>query len=224
MSRARASERLSFRFSPGAVDDDGRHRRNIHLPWGLPEYPGSPRPGFSLAELLIVLVVVSLLSLLVVPNLEIVKYRMDGAVRGMVAALVAAQRQAVTRQHDVIVAFDSVYRGLRIHQDRNNNGTIDAGEPTRMVPFDDGVVFGLGGAPALFESETIGFTETQGGLPVVRFIRSGSASEEGHVYLTSSRTARTGEHTKDTRAMKVDRATGRITWYYYDSDEWRQGF
>lgn len=224
MSRARASERLSCGFSPRPLHDDGRHRRNIRLPRGLAHDSGSLRPGFSLTELLIVLVVVSLLSLLVVPNLEIVKFRMDGAARGTVAALVAAQRQAVTRQHDVVVAFDSVYRGLRIHQDANNNGQIDTGERTRMVPFDDGVVYGLAGAPALFESEVIGFTETQSGLPVVRFIRGGSASEEGHVYLTSGRAARTGEYTKDTRSVKVDRATGRVTWYYYNSKEWRQGF
>ena len=222
--RARAGKRLSCESTPGAMHDDGRQRRYIRLPRGSERYPGCSRSGFSLAELLIVLVVVSLLSLLVIPNFEIVKFRMDGAVRGAVAALVSAQRQAVTRQHDVVVAFDSAYRRLRIHQDRNNNGQIDTGEPTRIVTFDEGVVYGLGGAPALFDTEVIGFTEAQGGLPVVRFIRSGSASEEGHVYLTSTRSAGTGEYAKDTRAVKVDRATGRVTWYYYDSDEWKQGF
>lgn len=180
--------------------------------------------GFSLVELLVVLVVVSLLSVLIVPNIEIVKFRMDGAARGAVAALVSAQRQAVVRQHDMVVAFDAANRRLRIHQDRDNDGTIDAGEPTRMVPFDDGVVFGLGGAPPLFGSETVGFTETQDGLPVVRFIRGGSASEEGHLYLTSTRTTDTSLYPKDTRAIKVDRATGRVTWYYYDPDQWKKGF
>jgi prepilin-type N-terminal cleavage/methylation domain-containing protein len=182
------------------------------------------RPGFSLPELLVVLLVISLLSVLLVPKIEIVKYRMDGAARGAVAALVSAQRQAVVRQHDVIVAFDQANRRLRIHQDRNNNGQLDQGEPTRIVPFDDGVVFGLGGAPPLFGSAAIGFTETQGGLPVLRFIRSGSAGEEGHFYLTSTRTATTSLYPKDARAVKVDRATGRVTWYYYDRDQWRKGF
>ena len=145
--------------------------------------------GFTLPELLIVLLFVSIIGALTVPHIEIVRYRMDGAARGTVAALVSAQRQAVARQHDVVVAFDTAHRRLRIHQDRNRNGVIDPGEPTRPVPYDDGVVFGLGGAPALNGPAVVSFTETQDGLPVVRFIRNGSASEEGHIYLTSARAA-----------------------------------
>lgn len=182
------------------------------------------RCGFSLPELLVVLLVVSLLSVLIVPNLEIVRYRMDGAARGAVAALVAAQRSAVMRQHDVIVAFDTADRRLRIHRDNDNDGRIDDGERTRRVTFDEGVVFGLGGAPPLFGSGSVGFTETQDGMPVVRFIRNGSTSEEGHIYLTSTRSAGTSLHAKDARAVKVDRATGRITWYNYDGDEWKKEF
>lgn len=193
------------------------------------EAPRPPGPavgprGFTIAELLVVLLVVGLMALIVVPNLEIVKFRMDGAVRGAAAALVAAQRQAVVRQHNVIVAFDTLNQALRIHQDRNNNGAVDSIEPVRTVAFDDGVVYGLGGAPALFGAGSVGFTQTQTGRPVVRFIRSGSANEEGHIYLTSERTAETGVYPQDTRALKVDRATGRVTWYYYDLNEWKEGF
>ncbi|MDX1676061.1 MAG: hypothetical protein R3314_14800 [Longimicrobiales bacterium] len=211
-----APGRVRERASDGATP--GPSRRSA-----APDWP-SVTPGFSVLELLVVLLVVSLLTLMVIPSIEVVKYRMDGAVRGAVAALVSAQRQAVVRQHNVIVAFDTANRRLRIHQDENNSGVIDTGEPVRTVPFDEGVVFGLGGAPALFGSDVVGFTETQGGLPVVRFIRGGSASAEGHIYLTSERTAGTGLYPKDTRALKVDRATGRVTWYYYDPNEWRKGF
>lgn len=184
----------------------------------------SRRDGFSIPELLLVLLLVAVLSLLVIPHIEIVKYRMDGATRGAVSALVAAQRQAVVRQHDVIVAFDVANRRLRIHQDSDNSGQIESGEQTRMVSFDAGVVFGLDGAPPLFSPAVVSFTENQGGLPALRFIRNGSASEEGHIYLTSTRAAATGAHPRDTRAVKVDRATGRVTWYYYDRDEWKKGF
>lgn len=182
------------------------------------------RPGFTLPELLLVLLLVSILGAMMVPNLEIVRFRMDGAARGTVAALVAAQRQAVARQHDVVVAFDTVNRRLRIHQDRNRNGAIDGGEPTRVVPYDVGVAFGLGGAPALAGDAAISFTETQDGLPVVRFIRNGSASEEGHIYLTSVRAAKAGRPAIDARAVEVDRATGRITWYSYGPDHWKKAF
>lgn len=186
--------------------------------------PLSRAGGFSLPELLIVLIIISILSALLVPNLEIVKYRMDGAVRGIASAMVAAQRQAVSRQHDVVVAFDKTNRRLRIHEDADNNGQIDAGERTRYVYLDNGVVFGLGGAPPLFTADIIGFTETQSGMPALRFIRNGSVSEEGHVYLTSARAVAASRYPQDSRAVKVDRATGRVTWYYYDPDEWKKGF
>lgn len=212
-------------FSPRSMEPRPTALQHAEVREALrPPSPAPGRRGFTIPELLMVLLVVGLLALIVVPNLEIVKFRMDGAVRGAAAALVAAQRQAVVRQHNVIVAFDTLNQALRIHQDRNNNGAVDSIEPVRTVAFDDGVVYGLGGAPALFGAETVGFTETQAGRPVVRFIRSGSASEEGHIYLTSERTADTGVYPKDTRALKVDRATGRVTWYYYDPTEWKEGF
>ncbi len=210
-------------FSPGDMERSGRISWDANTPNGVSSRRAI-RSGFSIPELLVVLFLVSVLALFIVPNMEIVKYRMDGAARGAVAALVSSQRQAVVRQHDVIVAIDTTYRRLRIHQDRNNNGAIDSGEPVRMVPFDDDVVFGLGGAPALFGSDVVGFTDTQDGMPVARFIRTGSAGEEGYFYLTSARTVATSLYPKDTRAVKVDRATGRVTWYYYDGDQWIQGF
>lgn len=183
-----------------------------------------PASGFTLPELLMVLLFVGILSAMVAPRLEIVKFRMDGAARGTMSALVAAQRQAVARQHDVVVAFDTIHRRLRIHQDRDRNGQIDPEEPVRIVPYDEGVVFGLGGAPALRGGPSVSFTETQDELPVVRFIRNGSASEEGFIFLTSVRAARTGQQPRDARAVEVERATGRVNWYHYGPRGWERGF
>jgi hypothetical protein len=171
-----------------------------------------------------VLLFVGILSAMVVPKLEIVRYRMDGAARGTMSALVSAQRQAVARQHDVVVAIDTVDRRLYVHQDRDRDGQIGPDEPVRIVPYDDGVVFGRGGAPSLSGGSSVSFTETQNGLPVVRFIRNGSASEEGFIYLTSVRAARSDRQPRDARAVEVDRATGRIHWYYYGADGWERGF
>lgn len=70
----------------------------------------------------------------------------------------------------------------------------------------------------------ITFTETHGGLPAVRFIRNGSASEEGTFYLTSTRAPLDPKYMKDGRAVRVDRATGRVTWYRYTPPRWAEGF
>lgn len=182
------------------------------------------RPGFSLVELLVVLTVVSVMAYVAVPNIEIARFRMDGAVRGGMTALVSAQRLAVKRQHDVVVAFDTANRRLLIHQDRDNDGVADDGEPMRPVVFDEDVVYGLGGAPTMGgDTKVVTFTETHGDLPAVRFIRDGSASEEGAFYLTSRR-ALSGGFAKDSRAVRVDRATGRVTWYRHAPPSWVEGF
>lgn len=182
------------------------------------------RPGFSLLEMVVVLFVVSLLAYVAVPNIEVVRFKMDGAGRGAVAALVSAQRLAVKRQHEVVVTFDTANARLRIHQDRDNDGVVDEGEPVRTVAFDDGVRFGFGGAPAMgADRAVVTFSELQDGLPALRFIRNGSASEEGAFYLTSLRSGRRHEFAKDTRAVRVDRATGRLTWYLYGAGSWREG-
>lgn len=187
-------------------------------------HPGEAR-GFSLPELLIVLVVVGVMSVVVVPHIEVLKYRMDGSVRGFTTALVMAQRSAVNRQHDVVVAFDTAQRRIRLHQDANNDGVVDAGERIRYVTLDEGVRFGLGSAPSLTAeaSDAVNFTDAQDGLPAVRFHRNGSASTQGSFYLTSDR-AIAGGYEKDTRAVEVERSTGRATWYTYDPPAWKQGF
>lgn len=182
------------------------------------------RCGFTLVEVLVVMFIISILAYLALPKIEVVRFRMDGAARGAVATLVAAQRLAVKRQHDVAVMFDVAESRLLIHQDRDNDGQIDDGEPIRVVAFDEGVVFGRGSAPALPGwSGALTFSGTHNGLPAVRFIRNGSASEEGVIYLTSTRGAGDAAHAKDSRAVRLDRPTGRVTWLKYKPPSWVEG-
>ena len=183
------------------------------------------RPGFTVPELAVVLTVVGLLTWIAVPRIEVERFRMDGATRGATAALVSAQRLAVKRQHDVVVAFDTASQRLLIHQDRDGDGSRDAGEPVRTVSLGEGVVFGLGDAPfPLANGGAVSFTGSHGRLPAVRFIRDGSASEEGDFFLTSARSLRQGDHPADARRIHLDRATGRVTWYQYRSQRWTEAF
>ena len=206
----------TLRTVAGARPTGGRRNRCVR----------TVRRGFSLAELLVVMLVVGILGYLVVPNMEIVKYRMDGAIRGYTAALVMAQRAAVQRQHDVAVIFDTAQQRIRIHEDANNDGVIDAGERVRPVVLSEGVLFGVGAAPyrSASHSAAVTFTQTTAdGAPVVRFQRTGSATEHGTIYVTSDRWIRGDKYAGDTRSLDIDRATGRISWYYYDPPQWEQG-
>ena len=82
--------------------------------------------------ILVVLVIVGVLSVLVVPQMEIVKYKMDGTTRGVVMALVTAQRTAVKKQHPVVVVFDTANRRLVIHEDADSDNVMDDGERVRL--------------------------------------------------------------------------------------------
>ena len=62
------------------------------------------------------------------------------------STLMAAQRQAVQEQHNVVVAFDVAGSRIRIHSDTNNNLLMDGAETVRYEPLGESVRFGRGGA------------------------------------------------------------------------------
>ncbi|HMA40378.1 MAG TPA: GspH/FimT family pseudopilin [Gemmatimonadales bacterium] len=185
-----------------------------------------PRPfGFSLIEMLIVLVVIGLLVGITAPRIDVVKYRLEAGMQGVGMTLLAAERQAITQQHDVVVTFDVPNGVIHIFDDANNNGVKDAGERERGMTLAEGVVFGRAEAPARpMGAGPVTFTRVVNGLPALVFHRDGSASENGGFYLTSTRAVQSGKHLEDTRSVEVERATGRATWYRYGPPAWRQAF
>lgn len=181
--------------------------------------------GLTLIEMAVVLAVIGLLSVIAVPRLDISRYRVNNAMQAVAAELMAAQRLAVTRQHDVVVTLDRSGNGLFILDDANNNATLDGGERQRRVPLGDQIVFDLGGASAgLVGPNPINFAKTVAGNPAVVFHRNGSASETGGFYMVSVRAINAPGHADDARMIEIERATGRVSWYRYDGSAWKRGF
>lgn len=181
--------------------------------------------GMSMAELLAVLGIVGLTTAIVAPKLDVPHFAIEAGMRGIGTTLMAAQRDAVASQHDVIVSFDSTARTLRIHWDKDNDNTEDAGERIRIIGLDDGVTFGRPASVAArsFGTAPVNFAEVNG-RPAVIFRRNGSASESGGLYLTSIRALRPGASSpNDTRAIEFERATGRAEWFRYRGS-WLRGF
>jgi prepilin-type N-terminal cleavage/methylation domain-containing protein len=182
------------------------------------------RRAFTLVEMLVVIVVVGLLVAIAAPRIDVQKFRVNAAMRAVGTTLLAAQRFAVTRQHDIVVAFDTAANALRIVDDVNNNNQAEPGEHQRVVAL-DGIVFGLGGAPR-YETwpGPVSFTRRFAGLPAVTFRRDGSASQAGAAYLTTPRATTAPGHGGDTRAIVIDRATARVSWYRASPPAWQRGF
>ncbi len=187
--------------------------------------PGASVSGFTVTELLIVLAIIGIVVAISAPKIDFIKFRLESDMQGVGMTLLAAERQAITQQHDVTLLFDVTQGVIRIHDDKNNNRVVDAGERVRGVALGEGVVFGRASAPARpMGPGPVVFTKMVGGFPALVFHRDGSASEAGGFYLTSTRAVRSGMHVEDTRAIEVERATGRASWYRYGAPAWRRAF
>jgi prepilin-type N-terminal cleavage/methylation domain-containing protein len=179
--------------------------------------------GVTLVELLIVVTIIGIVAGIAIPKIDLTRYRVDGAMQSAGMTLLGAQRLAATRQFDVIVGFDQANNAIRVHQDANNNGVVDGGEPVTQRALGDLVVFGRAGAAAhAVGAAAVTFTQMRNGLPSVTFHRNGSASEYGGIYLTSRRAVLAGLAT-DSRLLEVERSTGRTSWYRYNNG-WIRGF
>lgn len=179
----------------------------------------SPQGGFTLLELIVVLVVIGILSAIAMPRMNVSSYRMDAAMRGIQSALQQAQRNAVQSQNTVIVSFDTARHEIRLVTDLNGTNQPDDGEPVRLFPIDDAAQFGatVHDETGVVQPAVSGtrISTSSDGLPTVYFRRSGSVSSTFKI-LIRSRTDRGGgpEH----RLLKVSQATGRVELMRHGSE------
>jgi prepilin-type N-terminal cleavage/methylation domain-containing protein len=182
------------------------------------------RRGFTLIEILMTVVLIGMVAAFAVPKLNWSAYRVNGSVRSVTALLGRAQRLAVTDQFNVNVLFDVANNAIKIHEDANNDNTIQPTERVRSYPLGEGIVYGNGGAPArLYSTMPISFTRQQNGMLEIIFRRDGSASENGGFYITTT-TALKSSRPQDARSIEVIRSTGRADWYQYTGSTWLQKF
>jgi type II secretory pathway pseudopilin PulG len=172
-------------------------------------------------EILIVMIIVGILLAITVPRFPVNAARSDAGVRTVRALLQVAQRSAVTRQSSVIVGVDAANNRFRIHEDTDNDRTVDSGERVRSEPLQEGVVLGTpswGGVNGSISGSVEGTNlSTLEGLPSVVFRRDGSASSDLEVYLS----ARNGS-ADSWRAVVVLPATGRADAFRASGTTWRR--
>lgn len=184
------------------------------------------RPGITMPELLIVMIMMGIIATIALPRLDLRGIRMNSAARQVNMTMLAAQRTAIQKQHNVVVAFDTINQWIRVHEDADNDLAMDNGELVRTIPLPEGSRFGLGGATArAIGAAPVTFLKTQAGLPAVTFSRAGTASEIGGFYLSSPNAGVNGRPS-DARAFEVERATGRTERFEWvaATNTWRRAF
>lgn len=204
------------------------HRTNAQFWSGTPrgvrkgDRVPAPQVGFTLIELLTVLAVAGILMLIAAPRIDVERFQLDAAMRELGSGIAAARGRAILRQHDYVLMFRE--DGFVLLYDENNNGETDAGEERRAVQLPERVKFDRGGAtPILGLTEAVSFTKRAEQLPALTFHRNGAASEEGVIYLTSFRGAGGDNNSQDTRALQIERATGRVRCFTYRTLAWQEG-
>jgi len=183
------------------------------------------RRGVTLVELMVVLTIIGLIIAFAAPKIDVTKFKVESSMQAVGMTLLALERQSIAQQHDIIVMFDQTQNALRVHEDLNNNGVMDAGERVRRIPLGDQIVFGLGSAPAMaMGAGPVTFTKVVNGYKALVFHRDGSASEAAGFYLTSIRATQYSGYKQDSRAILLDRATGRASWWRYGTSTWVKAF
>lgn len=184
-----------------------------------------PRPrrrGFTVIEILTVMALIAVVAGFAVSRASFVGYRMDANIRLLQNVIIGAQQTAIQRNTHVQVMFDANLHRVRILQDLNNDGVMDAGDSVRYRPLADGARFGTppstldGAAPAYMTGP--GVIET--GNPLQRAIRiapNGALSGDVVVYLGSARA-----QPRDLRALTIVGATARTGFWSYATGTWRQ--
>jgi len=175
--------------------------------------------GFTLVEMIYVVILLGILAGLAAPMLDVSRSRMNSAVIEVATELMSAQRYAVLRGHDVVIAFDEDNRWMRVHLDANNDGLVQDGENTRAAQLGDGVRFGrASGATLTPATQNITFIQQQESMPSLTFHRNGSASEAGIIYLTFGQATLT----KSNRGVEVIRSTAKVKCWSYGTETWQE--
>jgi prepilin-type N-terminal cleavage/methylation domain-containing protein len=187
------------------------------------------RRGITLIEMIIVITMIAIILAISIPRLNTSRLRAKSAVTSLGTTMLALQREAIAKQHNILVLIAVNPRQIQVVYDSNNNERWDTNERERPIPLGEEIVFGKPGTATArsFGSAAVNFTNTEptSGLPAIVLYRDGSAKEYGGLYLTTGRAiAGAAGHAGETWAMEMVRATGRPEWYRWNGTTWLRGF
>jgi prepilin-type N-terminal cleavage/methylation domain-containing protein len=180
------------------------------------------RRAFTLIEILMVIALIGVVAGFAVTRFSYWSYRMDANIRLLQNVIIGAQQTAITRNVYVQVMFDAGAHRVRVLQDFNNNGVMDATDSVRYRPLADGAQFQS--PPTTIDAVSSsymtgpGVIETGNALQrAIRIEPNGSVSGDVVVYLGSPR-----QLPEDFRALTIVGATARTGFWTRTTGSWRQ--
>jgi prepilin-type N-terminal cleavage/methylation domain-containing protein len=188
---------------------------------GMPSHRRSDAHGFTLTEVLIVIIVGGILSAIAIPAFMTwaPKYRANGAARELFSELMAAKAKAISEGNNYIVSFDTGNNAYTIHDDDDGDGVQDMGESVRTVSIPasyEGIAYGYIDANNPSGDPISGVVTFTGSPPRVTFMPSGLANKLGAVYLKpADETTR-----KDRQRCITVLRTGRVRLYKHSGTSW----
>lgn len=185
--------------------------------------------GFSLVEMLMVIILIGLMTSFALPRINLSRIRSKGAIQALGTTMLAMQREAIAKQHNMVVIIDAAGRRLRIVYDSTNDVRLNNNERSRSIPLGEEIVFGRPATVTArpFGGNPINFVAVEGSsnLPAIVLYRNGSAQEFGGLYLSTVKAmAGAPGHGNETWAMEMTRATGRAEWLRWNGSTWIRGF
>jgi len=179
--------------------------------------------GFSLIELLLVISMIGVLAAFAMPRILVDNTQVDTATRTFGMSLMVAQREAVARQHNVLLVIDTSAHTINTVWDANNNATADAGEKTRPFLIPERVVLGRPASVSALGTATEGvpITLKLGDRPMLVLQRNGSIDRGVTLYFTTV-SSMAGSTKVDARAVVLARATARPDSYVWTGSSWRR--
>ena len=178
------------------------------------------RNGFTIIELLMVVAVISIVAGWALPKFSIARYRADAAGRLVRLVLQTAQRNAITRQSNVIISFDMTYNRMRVVQEYNNNDSLNTTDQVMFKPLEEGAKYvtptwaGVSGAVPT-GAVTGPSLKTVSSMTSVIFRRDGSASSDLEVYVTTRDAVRV-----EYRGIQLSSSTGKVDLFKWNGSTW----
>ena len=180
------------------------------------------QPGFSLLELVIVLVIMGIAALMMMPQIDMRLVKVNATSRSLTMFILSAQQRAVLSQRNVLVVFDTAAGRITVHEDSDNDGIRDAGERQRSLDLEDGVRFTRGLVPPGPPGDSVVNMRAVGGVPMFTYRRNGSASESAGFYIGTARSGTSSEYESDVRGYTVERGTGQVVRWVVQGGQWRR--